>query len=461
MEKSKKDKYLNLLIKSEMWDSASNLEVGEYLDEEAIEFLKKGGVDETKAAISDKKAKEVFDREYEKSPIYGATAANLDGEANTGKFDSKVKTKKKVDKMEKADNVKTTDKSMINIEDPKNKEILDKKEDVEKCDMKKEEDEKPTLAEIVKKKTREKLKQKNAKKPAERLVEREEKGKPWALTKSLDCDKAAYNTLGQWELKKGSDMGQMSFEIDSIYEDVVEEANSNKTIKEGLLKHENAKIEKLIKTAICVEMNKFFSGIRELELKKSEQINKIEKLEKSLFNETKDVVSPSPTEEEKPSREALARELCWKLADLKELIDKKYTVESEYKWGPNADEKTFNKIKNVLETRYRKLKSEIEEIVDKYNKSRLTKNDEELEKSSDIKKDLEVEEEGEQLKLKDIKRSGLSGKDKRALDPDNSPKARMNRAYEGGTPLKTLKTGIRMLKDKISDNKADKEAKIK
>jgi len=36
MEKSKKDKYLNLLIKSEMWDSASNLEVGEYLDEEAI-----------------------------------------------------------------------------------------------------------------------------------------------------------------------------------------------------------------------------------------------------------------------------------------------------------------------------------------------------------------------------------------------------------------------------------------
>jgi hypothetical protein len=298
MEKSKKDKYLNLLIKSEMWDSASNLEVGEYLDEEAIEFLKKGGIDETKASISDKKAKEVFDKEYEKSPIYGSTAANLDGEVAPGKFDSKVKTKKKVDKMEKADNVKTIDKSMINIEDPKNKEILDKKEDVEKCDMKKEEDEKPTLAEIVKKKTREKLKQKNAKKPAERLVEREEKGKPWALTKSLDCDKAAYNTLGQWELKKGSDMGQISFEIDSIYEDVIEEANSNKTIKEGLLKHENAKIEKLIKTAICVEMNKFFGEIREFELKKNEQINKIEELEKSLFNETKDVVSPSPTEEE-------------------------------------------------------------------------------------------------------------------------------------------------------------------
>jgi len=54
-----------------------------------------------------------------------------------------------------------------------------------------------------------------------------------------------------------------------------------------------------------------------------------------------------------------------------------------------------------------------------------------------------------QLKLKDVKGTGLSRKDKKIMDPDNSPKAMATKTYEGGTPLKGIKGGLSSLKDKV------------
>jgi len=331
-----------------------------------------GEDDMKKAEITDKKAKAVFEKEYEKSPVLGVENDDMSVKdakiAGVSDKDLQDRAKKKLAKeeMEKADNVKTIDKSMIDIENPKNKEVLDKKDD-------EKDEEKETLEAIVRAKTKKKMAEK-MKPKAKRMVEGEEEGKAWALGKSIEYGKTQYNTLGQWELKKNSDMGEIAYEIDCIYEDVICEANKNDTIREGLKKHEDAKIEKLVKTAICLEINKIFSGKRELELKKNDQIEKIEALEKSLFSEPRtENVAPS-IENEKPSREDIARDLCWKLNELKELVDKKWSVESEFKFGDNKDEKTFEKIKKIMENKYKKLREEIKELADKWAKVRLVKN---------------------------------------------------------------------------------------
>lgn len=389
--------------------------------------------------------------------------------------------KKGEDSMNK---VKVTDPSTLNLEDPKNekamakydtfgsagRELDQKRHKIKKSDALSEyKEEKPAKREKVKKSDEfggnmgsiamsdegkgfgdkfKKMISKVAKKKMKKKVLAKTDGQlPWAMKKSIEFGRTSYNALGQWELKK--DEGDVRYLVNEAYLEVVEGLNADAPLEKseaGYILKDDIRMERLIKTAICLEMNKVAKEIEALELRKNEQIGKIEALEKSLFEEPKKEIEKAPsTGENKPSREDLARDLCWKLNDLKELTDKKYCVESEYKYG-EKDEKEFNKVKAALEFRYRKLKTEISELAEKFSKSRLTKSVE----------DDEALEKNDQLKLKDVKGSGLKRKDKKALDPDDSPKARSGRIYEGGSPVKALKAGVQMAKDKMATLKEKK-----
>jgi hypothetical protein len=235
-------------------------------------------------------------------------------------------------------------------------------------DIKKDKDFKEIIEEKLKGKFKAKKKDKDKKK----------KGKFW-VSKDKELKKANYNGLGQWELKKNeSDSSELSYKFHNIYEEVLSELNKNDEYKAILMKNSDSNNETLIKTAIYYTFIDKLDAEKELKKSRDNAINTIDEiLEKSkktarLFEkEQAENVNPSDIEIEAPSKkESFSRDLEWRIKELKDLIDLKYTIEAQYLWGDFKDESTYKKIKKAMEYKYDKIRKEIKDLAVKFNNAK-------------------------------------------------------------------------------------------